>query len=192
MKFKNLFVLIGAICLTACNGDYIKCSSLQVGSYSFSTREETYYLVAKYKTESSVDYSTLGADGNYYIYAFLSFYKGDKEPTFTSKATVSSYYYGSVEATLVYSIGKYASYSTVSYSKSKKSVKYEEIRFKPISVANHDKEIQGQAVAQVYANTGTNILTIDSYSVTSFVTNEKVTYLDIGSETVIYTPYSNK
>lgn len=193
MRFKRLLIFASVACLTACGEGYTKCSSVQVGSYSFSTREETYCLTAKYKTESSVDYATLAADGNYYIYVYLYFEKGDKEPSFTSKATVySRFSSGNVEATFVYSIGKYVSYSTVSYSKSQKSVKYEEVRYKPVNITKYDGEIQGQAVAPAYVNTDVSVLTIESYGASSFETSEKVTYLDIGNETVIYTPYTNK
>ncbi len=93
-KYFKVMFLLSALALTACNGDYIKCSTIKIGtSVAFDYAPETTYLIAKYKSSESIPGTASSLEGEDYVfYVYVIVRENEKEPTFPQTATYTDQY----------------------------------------------------------------------------------------------------
>ena len=97
-RYLKIMVLLSSLALSACNGDYIKCSTIKIGtSVAFDYAPETTYLIAKYKSSESVPGTASSLEGQDYVfYVYVIVRENEKEPTFPQTATYTDQYYAMV------------------------------------------------------------------------------------------------
>ena len=195
------FIVISLLSLAACGDDgYIKCRRVDVGNYRYEASVTTITFVFAYKAEgiNSKQYGVYG-DKNDTVYVM---YRCDQETADKgiSIPRTGVINYGSSnlsEAPLTYSsdMGKYKTVNNVFYSPSKKNIKYESLVNKPIK-SDKSKELTGKAIynfSQTTNDKGETVITLNVLAnypyYDPFQSSENITYVDIGTDSVVYVPY---
>lgn len=191
MKTKSLLLgFAGLLCLSSCGDDYIKCKKVTIGGLSYSTSEETFQIVAKYKKNSDFYGSKYDEAGKYYyIVTVLSFTK-EQEATIPPLTNTISYYSGYYTLELVKEYGKFKSHTEVYYSSSQNQIKYTQVKFETVK-ASDVKELEGEQLCEMtYSSEGKRFeATYSTITTTRFSQITDTSYIDANSTAVTYSPF---
>lgn len=201
---KQLFplVVISLVSLTACGNDgYLKCKKVSVSDQTFEGSEPTISFVFAYKAEG-INSKQEGVYGDKNDTVYVS-YRCDQKTAdkgiSVPRTGVLNYGASNLsEAKLTYSseMGRYSTGQEVYYSSSKKSIKVVQSVNKPIR-GDKSKELTGKTIFSFSEKTndkGEKELTLNisnSYYqyYNSFQSSTNITYVDVGTESVVYIPY---